>query len=201
VQEAEQSIPHFIENGLDFADWIEVAAPKPYAIVSTTEDMFPFEGAKHTVEGAKRWYALYDLADRIRWITGPGGHGALTPVHPQILAFFTKYLKRSDATPTYTHLTPDKPADLFCTPDGPVSGATISEIISKRADSVHITEPAPDCRRSPAFRSSPAHRSAIHPANYSSRKTRAPGRIPRYSLSPATSPRICPLFRGAESYW
>src|SRR5206468_11329279 len=43
VQEAEQSIPNFIGQGLDFADWVEVVAPKPYAIVSTSNDMFPFE--------------------------------------------------------------------------------------------------------------------------------------------------------------
>jgi cephalosporin-C deacetylase-like acetyl esterase len=146
VQEAEQSIPRFIENGLDFADWVELAAPKPYAIVSTTEDMFPFEGARRTFEEAKRWYGLYDAADRVQWITGPGGHGALTPVHLQILAFFIKHLKHSDAPPTYMRLAPDKAADLFCTPQGQVSGVTISEIIRKRADSVRPPRPATDFR-------------------------------------------------------
>ena len=76
---------------------------------------------------------------RIEWITGPGGHGALTPVHPKILAFFTRNLKNSDAEPSYTRMTPDKPADLFCTPEGQVSGTTIGEIIRQRADSVRGT--------------------------------------------------------------
>ena len=149
VQEAEQSIPGFISSGLDFADWVELAAPKPYAIVSTTEDMFPFEGARRTFEEARRFYTLYDPAGRIEWITGPGGHGALTPVHPKILAFFTKYLKHSDAAPTYTRLTPDKPADLFCTPGGQVGGVTIGEIIRKRAEAVHPPK-APTDFRTPA---------------------------------------------------
>jgi cephalosporin-C deacetylase-like acetyl esterase len=140
VQEAEQSIPGFIANGLNFADWVELAAPKPYAIVSTTEDMFPIEGARRTFEEAKRFYGLYDAAARIEWITGPGGHGALAPVHPKILAFFTKHLKGSNDEPTYTRLTPDKPADLFCTPEGQVSGTTIGEIIRQRAGSVKGTD-------------------------------------------------------------
>ena len=146
VQEAEQSIPGFISNGLDFADWVELAAPKPYAIVSTTEDMFPIEGARRTFEEAKRFYGLYDAAGRIEWITGPGGHGALTPVHPRILAFFAKYLKNSEAEPAYTRLTPDKPADLFCTPEGQVSGTTISDIIRQRADLIHPVKASTDFR-------------------------------------------------------
>src|SRR6185437_1363310 len=41
-QDAEQSTPGFIASGLDFPDWVELAAPRPYAIIATTEDMFPF---------------------------------------------------------------------------------------------------------------------------------------------------------------
>ena len=135
VQEAEQTIPGFIAAGFDFADWVELAAPRPYAIVSTTNDMFPFEGARKSYEEAKRIYSLYGAADKLQWITGPGGHGALTPVHPEILAFFLRALKNSDAPPTYTRLTPDKPADLYCTPTGQVStslhGETIATILAK----------------------------------------------------------------------
>ena len=58
-QDAEQTIPHFVEQGMDFADWVELFAPKPYAIVSTTEDMFPYEGAKKSYEEAKRFYSVY----------------------------------------------------------------------------------------------------------------------------------------------
>ena len=68
-QEGEQSIPHFVESGMDLADWVEMAAPKPYAVVSTTEDMFPFSGAKRAVEEARRIYGLYGAADRFAWFT------------------------------------------------------------------------------------------------------------------------------------
>jgi cephalosporin-C deacetylase-like acetyl esterase len=91
-QDAEQSIPNFIASGLDFPDWVEVAAPRPYAIISTTQDMFPFAGAKSTEAEARRFYDVLGADKNLTWITGPGHHGNLRPVLPQILAFFAEHL-------------------------------------------------------------------------------------------------------------
>ncbi|MDR3699335.1 MAG: acetylxylan esterase [Candidatus Sulfopaludibacter sp.] len=150
VQDAEQSIPHFIERGLDFGDWVELAAPKPYAIVSTTSDMFPFEGARQTFEEAKRVYTLYGAEDRIQWITGPGGHGNLGPIAPAILGFMTKNLKGAAAEATYTPLRPEHPADMICTPTGQVStsigGEAIFSLNKKRAESVVAAAPRASSR-------------------------------------------------------
>jgi Acetyl xylan esterase (AXE1) len=59
-QDAEQSIPNFIASGFDFADWIELAAPRPYAIVATVADMFPWAGVLTTATEARRFYSLFD---------------------------------------------------------------------------------------------------------------------------------------------
>ena len=137
VQDAEQTIPHFIEQGMDFPDWVEQMAPKPYAIVSTTDDMFPFEGARQTHDEAQAFYGLYGAKDRIQWITGPGGHGNLGPISLQIMAFFTKYLKGSAEQPTFTPMRLERREDLQCTPTGQVStslgGETIYSLNRKRA--------------------------------------------------------------------
>ena len=61
-QDAEQSTPRFISSGLDFPDWIELAAPRPYAVISTYSDMFPFAGARATVIEARRFYSLFNPA-------------------------------------------------------------------------------------------------------------------------------------------
>jgi cephalosporin-C deacetylase-like acetyl esterase len=61
-QDAEQSDPRFISSGFDFPDWIELAAPRPYAVISTYSDMFPFAGARASVMEARRFYALFDPA-------------------------------------------------------------------------------------------------------------------------------------------
>jgi cephalosporin-C deacetylase-like acetyl esterase len=120
-QEAEQTIPHFLEEGLDFADWVELAAPKPYAIVSTEADMFPFAGARQTFEEAKRFWTLYGAGDRIEWITGPGGHGNLGPVSPRILAFLGRWLKDEKTPPQFRQFKPMRREDLLCTPTGQLS--------------------------------------------------------------------------------
>jgi hypothetical protein len=57
-QDAEQSTPRFLSSGLDFADLIEAAAPRPYAVISTYADMFPFAGARSAVIEARRFYAI-----------------------------------------------------------------------------------------------------------------------------------------------
>lgn len=129
VQEAEQSLPHFIEQGLDFADWVELFAPKPYAIVSTRDDMFPFEGARQTYEEARRIYSLYGAGDRIQWITGPGGHGNLGPVSLDIMRFFTRFLKGSSAEPTFTPMRLERREILQVTPTGQVSTSLHSETV------------------------------------------------------------------------
>ena len=61
-QDAEQSTPRFISSGFDFPDWIELAAPRPYAVLATYSDMFPFPGARSTVIEARRFYSLFDPA-------------------------------------------------------------------------------------------------------------------------------------------
>ncbi|MCU1235922.1 MAG: hypothetical protein JWP63_3889 [Candidatus Solibacter sp.] len=140
VQDAEQSLPHFIEQGLDLADWVEVFAPKPYAIVSTQADMFPFEGARQTYEEAKRIYGLYKAEDRIQWITGPGGHGNLGPISMPILTFFTTHLKGSAAPPTFTAVRLEHREDVQCTPTGQVStafgGETVYSLNRQRAEAL-----------------------------------------------------------------
>ncbi|HWB84960.1 MAG TPA: acetylxylan esterase [Bryobacteraceae bacterium] len=144
AQDAEQTIPGFLEQGLDLADWVELTAPRPYAIISTTSDMFPFAGARQTYEEAKRIYALYGAEDRLQWITGPGGHGNLGPISPQILAFLVKYLKADSHGSNFTPYRPQHPDDLLVTPTGQVStslgGETVESINRKEAEGVIVRE-------------------------------------------------------------
>ncbi|HEX9201071.1 MAG TPA: acetylxylan esterase, partial [Acidobacteriaceae bacterium] len=60
AQDAEQSTPNFIASGFDFADWVELAAPRPYAMVGTVSDMFPWAGFLTTAKEARRFYSLFD---------------------------------------------------------------------------------------------------------------------------------------------
>jgi cephalosporin-C deacetylase-like acetyl esterase len=127
-QEGEQSIPGFTSAGLDLADWVELAAPRPYAIVSTTEDMFPFAGAKIVYSEAKRFWKLYGAEDNLAWITGPGRHGALAPIAADIIGFFAKNLNAA-GKPAFADLRPADPADVRVTPSGQLSTSAGSKTI------------------------------------------------------------------------
>ena len=92
--QGKNSIPSGKDKGpnLDFPDWVELAAPRPYAIISTTSDMFPFAGAQSSEAEARRFYSLFGAEANLAFITGPGGHGNLRPILPDIIAFYTKHL-------------------------------------------------------------------------------------------------------------
>lgn len=85
-QDAEQSTPRFISSGLGFPDWIELAAPRPYAVLSTYSDMFPFAGARSTVIEARRFYSLFDPASAG---TPVGGAAPSIPPTPTVPALNT----------------------------------------------------------------------------------------------------------------
>ncbi len=75
VGDSEQSPLNFIAEGLDETDYVELFAPKPWLIGSTTEDFFTPAGAKIVFEEAKRWSDLFGAEDKINWVVSPGGHG------------------------------------------------------------------------------------------------------------------------------
>ncbi len=91
-QDAEQTIPSFIAEGLDFADWVGLAAPRPYAVIAFEKDFFPIGGAKSTFAEAQKIYSLYGMESNVRLIHGQGGHCNLGPVTDQLMAFLMSNL-------------------------------------------------------------------------------------------------------------
>ena len=57
-QDSEQDFVHFLERGLDFPDFAIAFAPRPFQILSATQDFFPIEGARSTFEEARRVYEV-----------------------------------------------------------------------------------------------------------------------------------------------
>lgn len=120
-QDAEQSIPGFIASGLDFPDWVELAAPRPYAIIATTEDMFPFAGVQATEAEARRFYGLFHADANLEFLTGPGHHGNLGPILPRIVTFFLKHLQPDNPHAAANPILPpprQPGASLFALPVG-----------------------------------------------------------------------------------
>ncbi len=85
-QDAEQSTPRFISSGLGFPDWVELDAPRAYAVISTYSDMFPFAGARESVIEARRFYALFDPASAGTPAAGATASVPATPTVPALNA-------------------------------------------------------------------------------------------------------------------
>jgi cephalosporin-C deacetylase-like acetyl esterase len=136
-QDAEQTLPSFIAEGLDFADWVELAAPRPFAIVAFEKDFFPIDGAKWTFAEAQRIYSLYGMEKNLRLIHGQGGHCNLGPVTDQVMAFLMSNLFPGEKIEgrKFQQLRPANFDGLTVTPTGQVSASLSSltvEAIARR---------------------------------------------------------------------
>lgn len=133
-QDAEQTLPGFLAAGLDFGDWVELAAPRPYAIVCFEQDFFPIAGAVESFDEARGYYGHFDAASQLELIRGPGGHCNLRAVMPQLLGFLVHHLKGpTAAVPEFADLRPREPDELTVTPTGQVAtslgGKTMEDMV------------------------------------------------------------------------
>ena len=131
IGDSEQSVPGFLSAGLDQTDYVELFAPKPWLIASTTDDFFTPAGARQVFEEAQRWYTLHNAADRVKWVVGPGGHGTPLEVREAIYEWMIKWLRdgRGDAREESVALLPDH--ELLVTPNGQVDGRELYQIIAE----------------------------------------------------------------------
>ena len=121
-QDAEQQFPDQLADGLDHADFITAFAPKPYLVVSTTEDFFPISGARRAVAEGRRIYTLFDAPEKIDHAIGPGGHGMPIQVREAIYGWMNRWLKNGSPGPiTEPAFQTEFEDDLQCTPSGQVS--------------------------------------------------------------------------------
>jgi len=130
VGDSEQSIAGFLSQGLDQTDFVELFAPKPWLIASTTSDFFTPEGAQQVFDEAQRWYTLFDVPDRVKWVVGPGVHGTPLEVREAIYAWMVRWLLdgKGDSREESITLLPDH--ELLVTPQGQVQGRELYQIIA-----------------------------------------------------------------------
>ncbi len=89
---AEQNLYKMISEGLDHADFIEVRAPKPTMIISTTRDFFSIQGTRETYMEAKRIYDILDSGDKLIMVEDDTVHRSTRNNREAMYAFFQKYL-------------------------------------------------------------------------------------------------------------
>jgi len=97
--DSEMSPPNFLFSGLDMADYIELSAPTPWLILATDGDYFTPAGARIVYEEARRWFALYGAADKLRFFVGPGPHGTPLETREAIYEWMIHWLKDGKGDP------------------------------------------------------------------------------------------------------
>ena len=100
-QDAEQNLYHMFSEGIDHADLLEVRAPRPGLMITTTRDFFSIQGARETFKELKQYYQALDGGDHIHMVEDDDVHASTKKNREAMYAFFQKYLNN-----------PGSPADL-----------------------------------------------------------------------------------------
>ena len=91
-QDAEQNFPYGIQLGLDHADLLEVRAPKPTLMITTTRDIFSIQGARNTYKEAKMAYRAFGKEENLQKVEDNAGHMSTQKNRETMYAFFQKHL-------------------------------------------------------------------------------------------------------------
>lgn len=119
-QDAEQNFYHGIARGIDHADLLEVRAPKPALIITTTRDFFSIQGARETYEEVKRAYSAFGAEDKIAIVEDDAPHQSTKKNREAMYAFFQEHLNLpGDSTDEEVELLTDE--ELRVTETGQVS--------------------------------------------------------------------------------
>ncbi len=91
-QDAEQNLFHMISEGLDHADLLEVRAPKPCLMITTTRDFFSIQGARETFSEVNQFYAEVGNDGNMNMVEDDDGHASTKKNREAMYSFFQKYL-------------------------------------------------------------------------------------------------------------
>ena len=79
-------------EGLDHADLLEVRAPRPTLMITTTRDFFSIQGARETFGEVKEFYSGINAGENIAMVEDDAEHSSTKKNREAMYAFFQKYL-------------------------------------------------------------------------------------------------------------
>jgi len=135
-QDGEQNIYHGIANGIDLPDLLEVRAPKPALILSTTRDFFSIQGAREAYAEVQQAYQALGGPENLQMTEDDLGHGYTRKTREAMYGFLQKHLNLpGDSTEEpVTFLSGE---ELRVTQTGQVlnslGGSTISDVIREQS--------------------------------------------------------------------
>ncbi len=138
-QDAEQILPGMLAKGLDLGDLVEVRAPRPTLMVTTTRDMFSMDGARELFDEAKKAYKTLGAESNLGMVEDDAPHASTQKNREATYAFFQKHLNNPGSSAD-ENIPAFRAEELNVTPTGNVfaalKGETLFSLIQKRASAV-----------------------------------------------------------------
>lgn len=90
--DAEQNVAGQLGAGLDHWGYLVMRAPMPALVCAATEDFFPIEGTRRSVETARSVFQQLDAAEKIDLAETVGPHGWHRPLREATVAWMLRWL-------------------------------------------------------------------------------------------------------------
>ncbi|HVH69715.1 MAG TPA: acetylxylan esterase [Candidatus Dormibacteraeota bacterium] len=146
-QDAEQTLPLWLEEGLDYPDYLYAFAPKPYLLLSAIRDFFPIAGARETFAEAEKVYSAIGAREKVGMFEADDGHGYNKTRRLAAYDWFGRWLKGARDTDHEPQIEMATPEELSCTSTGQVStslgGESVFTLNQKRLEQLKANRLTP----------------------------------------------------------
>jgi len=117
----EQCPPNAMKYGLEIADFLIAAAPRPFLLLGQRNDFFDPRGIREVRDELKSLYKLLGCEDRIDLCIGPTNHGLSVTLREAAYDFFCRQAGVENPAKTEGTITPPEKQETFAAPGGEVT--------------------------------------------------------------------------------
>ncbi len=141
----EQTPPGALKAGLEMADFLIAAAPRPCLILSAQNDFFDQRGTQESFQELSGIYALLDASSKVGIRTGTGNHAFSAYLMEECCNFFVRVFQASSSPhPAFADQELSQ-KELNATPDGEVSSLSeellLRDFIRQRVEEIRKQRP------------------------------------------------------------
>jgi cephalosporin-C deacetylase-like acetyl esterase len=145
-QDGEQVFPGWLNNGMDFPDFIYSFAPKPFLVLSAIRDFFPIGGVRQSFAEAHRVYETLGIGDKLQKVEADDGHGYSKPRRQAAYRWFARWLQSKEDDGVEQDVPIARAEELWASPTGQVStsfhGEDVFSLNLKRYEALQKNWPA-----------------------------------------------------------
>ena len=139
-QDGEQAFPRWLQDGLDYPDFLYAFAPKPYLVLSAIRDFFPIAGVRDSFTEATKVYSAIGAKEKLAKFEADDGHAYSKPRRLAAYDWFGRWLKGVEDKSPEPQIQMATPEELRCTSTGQVStslgGESVFTMNQKRLERV-----------------------------------------------------------------